>query len=120
MSASATVRILRLVVRTLLVALALFWFIFAWLSGAAEYGQGIGAVIRNLPNSVPWLFLFIIVYIAFRWELAGGILIMLAGLGSVVFFDAWAAPVVLLGVSLPLVAAGATLVACHIIDRSKA
>lgn len=117
MNSPSTLQFLRLAVRSLLIVLALFWFAFALLSGAGQYGQGVGAVFRNLPNAQPWLGLFVFVYIAFRWELVGGILILLAGLVSIIFFNAWTAPVVLLGVSLPLSAAGAALIACHFLDR---
>ncbi len=118
-SPSGKIRILLLVVRTLLAALALFWFAFALLSGSDQYGQGIGAVLRNLPNALPWLALFAFVYIAFRWELVGGILVVLAGLASMVFFNAWTAPIVLFGVALPLIAAGAALIAFDYLDRSE-
>lgn len=117
-SPSSILRFLRLVARILLVVLALFWFAFALLSGAAQYGQGIDALLRNLPNALPWLGLFVFVYIAFRWELVGGLLVVLAGFVSIFFFNAWTAPVVLFGVSLPLIAAGAGLIACHYLDRS--
>ena len=120
MSSSPTfVRILRLGARTLLVALTLVWFSFALLSGAAEYGEGIAAVVRNLPNALPWLALFVVVYIAFRWELAGGLLVVAAGFVSVVFFDAPNSPPVLLAVSLPMVVFGFALILCWFLDRRQ-
>ena len=112
--------ILRPMARAVLVTLALFWFGFAVLSGAEQDGQGIGALLRNLPNALPWLGLFAIVYVAFRWEGVGGAILILAGGVAAVFFNAWDAPVVLLGVCLPLVVIGAAFIACHYLDRSRA
>lgn len=111
------IRLLRVVARTVLVIVALFWFIFAVLSGAGQYGEGIGAVVRNLPNALPWLALFGLVVAAFRWEFVGGALVALAGLGSIVFFKAWQVPIVLLGVSFPLVVGGMALILCSYGDR---
>lgn len=106
------IRILRLAVRVLLVGLAIGWFGFALVSGVQQNGPGIGALVRNLPNALPWLALFVVVYIAFRWERVGGILIGLAGLASVVFFNAFASPVVLFGISVPLILLGGALILC--------
>lgn len=114
---SRGIRILRIAARTLLVVTALVWFVFAVLSGAGQYGDGIDAVVRNLPNALPWLALLAMVAVAFRWELIGGALIALAGFGSLLFFHAWSAPIVLLGVSLPLIAAGTALIVCWYCDR---
>ncbi len=118
-SSSGITRILRLAVRALLVVFALFWFVFALLSGAGQQDQGIGVMLRNLPNAMPWLALFIVIYIAFRWELAGGLLVVAAGFFSMAFFNALTSPVVLLAVSLPLVVLGSGLILCWFSDRRQ-
>ena len=115
-----TIRVLRLAVRTLLLALVLFWFTFALLSGVSQFGEGIGALLRNWPNALPWLALLALVYVAFRWELVGGILIVLAGIVSVVFFNASVSSVVFLAVSLPLMVLGAGLILCWLLSRPRA
>ncbi len=108
------IRIFRFVARTVLAVLVLFWFSFAILSGASD---GLGGLLKNLPNALPWLGLLAIIYIAFRWELLGGVLVLCTGVASISFFHAWTAPVVLVGISLPLLLAGATLVVCHYLAR---
>jgi hypothetical protein len=113
------IRILRRTARVLLVLLALFWFGFALLSGVEQSGRGIGAQVRNVPNALPWLALFVVVYIAFRWELAGGILIVIAGAASILFFNALAVPVVLLTVSVPLILLGSALILCWVLSRPQ-
>lgn len=116
---SAKISILRFVVRALLLTLALVLFTFASLSGAGagQFNDGFGAILRNLPNALPWLVLFVLVYIAFRWELLGGGLIVFSGLASIVFFNAFATPIVLFVVSLPLIGLGCLLIICWILSR---
>lgn len=70
-SSSGITPILRLAVRALLLIFALFWFVFALLSGAGQHGQGIGVMLRNLPNAMPWLALFILIYIAIQMGTRG-------------------------------------------------
>lgn len=112
--ASATLRILRAAAHGLLILLALAWFGFALMSGA---GEGAAGLLGNLPNTLPWLLLLAIVLLALRWPMAGGGLVMLAGLGSIVFFHAWTEPVVLVAISLPLIALGAALVVLKALAR---
>lgn len=71
---------------TLLVVLGLV-FIFALLSGSGDYGGGIKGIIRNSMNALPWLILLIILFVAWKWELIGGILITLVGLAAMYFFN---------------------------------
>ncbi len=113
MRKSSLGRTLRYFARTVLCVTALFWFGFAMLSGAENDFEGI---LSNLPNTLPWLGFFVVVYMAFRWELLGGALVLSAGIASVFFFSAWTSPAVLLGISLPNIVAGAALVACGRLD----
>lgn len=69
-----------------------------------------GGMLRNLPNALPWLAVLICVAVAFRWPRLGGAMVLALGLYSVVFFHAWASPVVLFGVSLPLIVLAALVV----------
>lgn len=114
MKRSTSIRVLRYSARTVLVVVALLWFGFAVLSGAEN---GVGGLLENLSNALPWLLLFAIVYIVFRWELLGGVLAMVTSVASILFFNTWTVPVVLIGVSLPIMAAGVALIICYFLDR---
>jgi len=91
----------------MLVLITVFWGGFALLSGAG--GDPGVSLWQNLPNAGPWVALALITLIAFKWPGIGGTLVLLAGLASVPFFNASASPVVLFGVSLPIIALGAML-----------
>ncbi|TQV86137.1 hypothetical protein FKG94_00850 [Exilibacterium tricleocarpae] len=114
MNNTRLIKLLRYSARITLAVVALSWFGFAVLSGA---GNGLRGLLANLPNTLPWLGLAIVVYVAFRWELVGGVLVLVTGLASVVFFNAWAAPIVLVGASLPVIAAGTVLLVCYYLDQ---
>lgn len=90
--------------KSLLLVLAIGWLIFALLSGAENSG-----VLKNIPNALPWAILLVFVCIAFRWQILGGILIILFGLFTVVFFSALEFLWILFLISLPLIALGAIL-----------
>ena len=48
----------RYTARTILIFVSSFWFVFALLSGAEQYGGGIKGVMMNSPNALPWLVFF--------------------------------------------------------------
>ncbi len=117
MASRKAVGFLRLTARVILAITGLFWFVFAALSGA---GDGIGGLWANLPNALPWLGLIALFFISLRWELLGGVLVLAFGLASVAVFSASAVPVVLAGLSLPVIASGVALIICHWLDRGGA
>ena len=41
-------------------------FIFALLSGAESKGGGVVGIIKNSPNALPWVFLLVLVYVAWK------------------------------------------------------
>ena len=82
-----TANILRNIARYFLLVLGILVFIFALLSGSEGYGGGVEGIIKNSPNALPWLILLILVYVAWRWELLGGIIITILGLSMVYFFN---------------------------------
>ena len=43
---------------------------------------------KNIPNSLPWVLLLIFVLIAFRKQVLGGVLIILFGIFTIIFFSA--------------------------------
>ena len=86
-----TANILRGIARYTLLVLAILVFIFALLSGSEEKGGGIAGIIKNSPNAIPWLILLIFVYVAWKWELVGGIIITLLGI-AMLYFLVFVAP----------------------------
>ena len=101
---------LRYSARTVLVIVAAFWFVFALLSGSEDYGGGIKGLILNSPNALPWLLLGVLVYVAFKWELVGGLLIAGMGVLTVFFFHAYKSAFVFFAIPVPLVVLGGFLV----------
>lgn len=79
--------ILRNIARYTLLVLGILVFIFALISGAEDYGGGFQGIIKNSPNAIPWLLLLVLVLVAWKWELVGGILITLLGLFLFYFFN---------------------------------
>ncbi len=79
--------IVRYFSRIALLALSILVFTFALLSGSEGFGGGLGGVIKNSPNALPWLVLLAFNYVAWKWELIGGIIITLLGFGMLYFFN---------------------------------
>ena len=73
--------------RYTLLIIGILVFIFALLSGSESEGGGIMGILKNSPNAIPWLVLLILVLIAWKWELIGGILITIIGLVMVYYFN---------------------------------
>jgi hypothetical protein len=90
--------------KSLLLVLAVGWLIFALLSGAENSG-----FLKNIPNALPWIVLLIFVCIAFRWQILGGILVIIFGVFTIVFFSAIQFIWILFLISLPLIILGAIL-----------
>jgi len=103
-------KILRYTARTILLLIAVFWFVFAMLSGAEGYGGGIKGIIMNSPNALPWLVLLGLVYVAWRWEKNGGGLIIFMGLFTIFAFNAAKHTFVLFAISIPLILLGSMLI----------
>ncbi len=101
---------LRYIARTILLITASFWFMFGLLSGTEYDGQGVKGLLMNLPNTIPWVLLFIFVYIAWKKELIGGVILVLTGLFTIYFFDAFKSAFVMLIMSLPLIILGGFLI----------
>lgn len=78
---------LRAIARYTLLISGLLTFIFSLLSGAEKYGGGLMGIIQNSPNALPWALLLLLVYIAWKWEWIGGILITVLGLFFVYYFN---------------------------------
>ncbi len=108
------VNVLRNIVRGILLLVSLLVFVFALLSGSEELGGGLMGIVRNSPNAIPWLLLLALVYVGWKWELVGGILLVLFGIAATFFFQllqqGWT-PFALIG--LPPILFGVIFVALH-------
>ncbi len=80
--------ILRFSARYSLLTIGIVVFIFALLSGSEGYGNEIQGIVKNSPNALPWLLLLVFLAIAWKFELTGGILIIISGFTLTVFFNA--------------------------------
>ena len=78
---------LRSTARYTLLVLGILVFIFALLSGSEGHGGGISGIIKNSPNAIPWLILLALIFIAWKWELVGGIIITVLGIAMLYFFN---------------------------------
>lgn len=110
---------MRWIARIALVVTALFWFIFALLSGAENYGGGMHGILTNTPNAIPWLILFVFVYVAWKWELVGGWMIIAFGIFSAFFFNVVAEPIVFLMITMPLLILGSLLLISRYMDAER-
>ena len=119
MNKNKLAKYLRYIARTILLIVSIFWFVFALLSGAEEYGGGLKGIIMNSPNALPWLLLFLLVRIAWKKELVGGLLISLMGFSTIVFFKTYEHIEVFMLISLPLIVLGGFLIASHCLDKDK-
>lgn len=79
-------KILRNIARYTLLFLISITFIFALLSGSKDYGEGFTGILKNSPNTLPWLLLFLLLFIAWKRKLLGGIIVTLFGLYLMYFF----------------------------------
>ncbi len=75
-----TANTFRNIARYTLLSIGALLFVFALFSGAESFGGGFMEVIKNSPNAAPWLGLLVFVFIAWKWELFGGILITALGI----------------------------------------
>lgn len=79
--------LLRTAARYTLLVIGTLVLVFALFSGAEQYGGGLVGVVQNAPNALPAALLLVMVYVAWRWELLGGILITLLGAMMLYFFN---------------------------------
>lgn len=70
-----------------LFALAILLVLFSLFSGSETHGGSISGIFRNSPNSLPWILFLIIVLIARRKTITGGLLITIFGCVITYFFN---------------------------------
>ena len=62
-----------LVIGCTMVSIAIF-------TGALNYGITIDNILRNLPDAIPWFLLLVTLYLAWEYELIGGLVMLALGL----------------------------------------
>lgn len=68
--------------RYALLGISVVLLIFALVSGSEEAG-----LIKNSPNTLPWVGLLAVTLIAGKYKTLGGLLIFLVGIGMIYFFN---------------------------------
>jgi hypothetical protein len=109
-------RWLLLLARILALAWAVFWSAFGLLSGLGE-GGGIQTVLFH--TLMPGLLFLAAALIAWRWELAGGVLLALAGIASLFLYPFVTTAGGLLALPLPGIVAGALFWATWMARRRR-
>jgi fatty acid desaturase len=90
--------------RILLPVMAMGLIVVSLMSGSENSG-----ILKNTPNALPWILLLVFALIAFRWQILGGILVVLFGIFTIFFFGAVEFLWILFVISLPLIAIGLIL-----------
>lgn len=62
-------------------------FVFALVSGAEAYEGGFNAILRNSPNTIPWLIPLLLSIYAWKRKLLGGVLLILFGAFATYYFN---------------------------------
>ena len=57
-------------------------------SGAIRSGITIANILNHLPDALPWILLLFTLILAWEYELIGGIIMLLLGLGGLYYFQA--------------------------------
>ena len=71
----------------ILFILCILLICFSLFSGSEALGGGLTGVLKNSPNSLPWILLLIILIIARKRNVLGGFLILIFGVGITYFFN---------------------------------
>ncbi|SHH67191.1 DUF7670 domain-containing protein [Winogradskyella jejuensis] len=77
----------RFIARYGLLSITLLVLTFSILSGAEVNNNDLDGIIKNIPNAFPWLILLLLLIIAWKYELIGGILIFSYGLFIIYYFN---------------------------------
>ncbi len=76
----------RIIARSLILLLGAVVFTLAFTAGIEDLKGGIDGILMSSKYSVAWLILLAIFFVAWVWELAGGITILTLALYSLYFF----------------------------------
>ena len=107
MNGNKKIKTFEIALKIFILVLSVLIFLFALFSGADEYGGGFTGILKNSPNAIPWLVLFVFVFVLWKWELAGGILLCAFSIFTVFMFDVFDDNIgVFFIISLPLFLTG--------------
>lgn len=73
------IRTLRKWALIILTVISILLLVFSLLSGSEDYGGGLSGIVKNSPNSLPWVVFVMGVFIAWRRNVWGGLLIAIFG-----------------------------------------
>jgi hypothetical protein len=111
------IKYIKNIIKIILLAVSVFWLIFALLSGAETFDGGIKGILLNIPNILPWLILIVLICITFRWELVGAIIVLLFGIGTIFAFGTFEHLIPFLIISLPFILLSSFLITMHFWER---
>lgn len=74
-------RFMMLLIGMTMVAISIF-------TGTLNYGITIDNMLRNLPDSIPWFLVLFTLLIAWDFELVGGLIFLILGLGGIFYMQA--------------------------------
>lgn len=74
-----------------LLTVGILVFCFAFMSGAETENSIVIGILKNSPNALPWLAILVLTWLAWKYELMGGILITQLG-GFLVYFFNFSGP----------------------------
>jgi uncharacterized membrane protein YjjP (DUF1212 family) len=80
-----TIRLLRKSALIVLSVIGILLLAFSLFSGSEAYGGGLAGIVKNSPNSLPWIVLVMAIFIAWRRDIWGGFLITIFG-GVITYF----------------------------------
>jgi len=81
------VKFIRRIAKVLLLFIISVIYIFALISGSENLGGGFIGILKNFPNTLPWILLFGINYLVWKKEMIGGIILIAFGLLITWFFN---------------------------------
>lgn len=70
----------RKVARVSLGVVTIFWIIFAIISSTSEAESGVGIIFSGTAGIIPWLGISVLWFVAWKWEILGGLLIISASI----------------------------------------
>ncbi|MBN2198152.1 hypothetical protein JW698_03115 [Candidatus Wolfebacteria bacterium] len=116
---SKTAKYLRLIARIALLITGIYWFFYGWFTGLDFAEEGIKGLLTHFPNTIPWILLLIFIFIGWKKELVGGIILVLIGFFTIYFFSAMTQAFVMIEMSLPLIIFGACLIISWALRRKS-
>ena len=94
-----------IIARTIALIYTSFFTVFALFSGA-EKGGGLKGFLMNVPNVLPWLLVWVVVFVAWKKPKLGGILYIVLAVLSMSFLHTFLSFLPFAIISLPLSVVG--------------